>query len=82
MWGIPVSLPDLLSEATSWGAAVAGGVGVGLYPDWAIAKTQTRINKVVEPQAKHVAHYAELYMLFKQGYLALEPVYNKWGNPS
>ena len=82
VWGIPVSLPNLLSEATSWGAAVAGGVGVGVYPDWSIAKTQTRISNVVEPQPQHVARYAELYALFKQSYLALEPVYNKLGRTS
>lgn len=82
VWGIPVSLPDLLSEATSWGAAVAGGVGVGLYPDWAIAKTQTRISTVIEPQPQHAARYAERYALFKQSYLALEPIYNQLSHPS
>jgi len=82
VWGIPISLPDLLSEATSWGAAVAGGVGIGLYPDWSIAKTQTRISKVIEPQPKHMTRYAELYALFKQSYLALEPIYNQLGHLS
>ena len=82
VWGIPISLPDLLTEATSWGAAVAGGVGIGLYPDWSIAKTQTRISKIIEPQPKHVTRYAELYALFKQSYLALEPIYNQLGHLS
>ena len=77
MWGVPVSLPELLSEATSWGAAVAGGVGVGLYKDWSIAKTQARINKVIEPDPSLNAHYAEQYALFKQSYLALEPIYKQ-----
>ena len=76
VWGIPVSLPELLSEATSWGAAVAGGVGVGLW-DWSIAKTQTRISKVIEPQPQLSAGYAAQYALFKQSYLALEPVYKQ-----
>lgn len=75
VWDVPVSLPELLSEATSWGAAVAGGVGVGLYKDWSIAKTQTRISKVIEPDSSTRARYAEQYALFKQSYLALEPVY-------
>ena len=82
VWNIPVSIPELLSEATSWGAAVAGGVGVGLYPDWSIAKTQARISKVIEPNAQVSARYAEQYALFKESYLALEPIYNKLGQLS
>jgi xylulokinase len=77
VWNMPIHLPELLSEATSWGAAVAGGVGVGLYPGWEIAKAQTRTGRVVEPNPHNTARYAEHYALFKQTYLALEPVYNK-----
>ena len=82
VWNIPVSIPELLSEATSWGAAVAGGVGVGLYPDWSIAKTRARISRVIEPNAQISARYAEQYALFKASYLALEPIYNKLGQLS
>lgn len=77
VWDIPVHLPELLSEATSWGAAVAGGVGVGLYSGWEMAKTQTRVGRVVEPDRKQAAQYAERYGLFCETYKALEPIYNK-----
>ena len=77
VWNIPVHLPELLSEATSWGAAVAGGVGVGLYSGWEIAKTQTKIGRVVEPNQQQAVRYAEQYGLFCEVYRALEPIYNK-----
>jgi xylulokinase len=78
VWNMPIHLPELLSEATSWGAAVAGGVGVGVYADWSVAKTQTRIGHEVEPNPAAAAFYAQQYVLFKESYLALEPVYNKF----
>ncbi len=70
----PVQILDLITEATSWGAAVAGGVGVGLY-DWPIAKEQARVQLTVEPNAGDVARYAELLNLFADTYRALEPIY-------
>jgi xylulokinase len=71
----PVQILDLITEATSWGAAVAGGVGVGLYSDWSIAKQQDRVQLTVEPNAGNVARYAELLNLFADTYRALEPIY-------
>ena len=70
----PVQILDLITEATSWGAAVAGGVGIGLY-GWSIAKEQARVQLTVEPNAGHVARYAELLPLFADTYRALEPIY-------
>jgi xylulokinase len=70
----PVHILDLVAEATSWGAAVAGGVGVGLY-DWSIAKEQAQVKVAVEPNAANVARYADLLPLFAEVYRALEPVY-------
>jgi xylulokinase len=71
----PVQMLDLITEATSWGAAVAGGVGVGLYQDWSIAKEQARVQLTVEPNAGNVTRYAELLSLFADTYRALEPIY-------
>jgi len=71
----PVQILDLITEATSWGAAVAGGVGIGLYKDWSIAKEQARVQLTVESNAGHVTRYAELLDLFADTYRALEPIY-------
>lgn len=72
--GIPLEIPELLAEATSWGGAVAGGVGVGVYDDWSIAKAQTRIVAVIEPEAANVTRYAEICASFTQAYHALAPI--------
>ncbi len=71
---VRIDIPELLSEATSWGAAVAGGIGVGLYADWTIAKSRTRILEVVEPDAKSVQVYAERLAVFCSVYHALVPI--------
>ena len=34
--GLPIHLPALTTEATALGALVAGGVGVGLFPDFSV----------------------------------------------
>ncbi len=73
----PIHIPEMVAEATSWGAAVAGGIGVGLYPDWQIAKEHTRIKTVIEPNRHETARYAELYPLFRDTYRALEPIYSQ-----
>lgn len=73
----PVYIPELVAEATSWGAAVAGGIGVGLYKDWSIAKEQTRIRTIIEPIPAQAARYAQVYPLFADTYRALEPVYER-----
>ncbi len=71
----PIHLLSLVAEATSWGAAVAGGVGVGLYRDWNMAQEQARARAVIEPDAQNVARYAELVPLFQETYCTLEPIY-------
>ncbi|HIC89857.1 MAG TPA: xylulokinase [Anaerolineae bacterium] len=73
----PVFIPDLLAEATSWGAAVAAGVAVGLYPGWEIAKERTRIIETIEPDPKASARYAELRALLVDAYHALEPIFER-----
>ncbi len=37
--GLPILLPELITEATSLGAAIAGGVGVGLFDTFAVARS-------------------------------------------
>ena len=71
----PIHILDLITEATSWGAAVAGGVGAGIYRDWAIAKEQARVKTIVEPDPAKIARYQDLLPLFADTYHALEPIY-------
>ncbi|MCS6773192.1 MAG: xylulokinase [Thermoflexales bacterium] len=73
--GVPLHIPTLLAEATSWGAAVAGGVAVGLYPDWSVARAQTRVVEIVEPSPQQTARYDEIFARFQQAYHATVPLH-------
>lgn len=67
----PIQLLELQAEATSWGAAVAGGIGVGVYADWKIANAQARVTRVIEPVSENTARYAERVARFADLYRAL-----------
>jgi len=76
VYGVPVHRLAILEEATSMGAALAGGVGVGLYPDFAMASRMNPVAEVVEPDPAAQSIYAELYPIFLEAYQALVPVYD------
>ncbi|MCB0046719.1 MAG: xylulokinase [Caldilineaceae bacterium] len=71
---MPVQTLALQGDATSWGAAVTAGVGVGLY-DWSIATESAAIIAAAEPNPATMARYAELLDLYAATYRALEPIY-------
>ncbi len=73
-FALPVDTLALKSEATAWGAAVAGGVGVGLYT-WETASQQAQVIASTDPIPDHVAIYAELAELHQESYAALSPIY-------
>lgn len=77
IYGIPVYRPALLAEATSLGAALAGGIGVGIYKDWSLAQSLTPIvdENLPNPAVKGV--YEKLYDIFNQAYDAFVPLYTE-----
>jgi xylulokinase len=79
VYGLPIVRPTLLAEATSLGAAIAGGVGVGLFPDFSVAHEFVQVEAAEQPDAAVQARYAELYPLFQETYRALEPIYERLG---
>jgi xylulokinase len=79
VYGLPILRPHLLAEATSLGAAIAGGVGVGLFPDFRVAYEIVQVEEAEQPSSAAQAHYAELYPLFQETYQALEPIYERLG---
>lgn len=72
VFGIPVERLTLLEEATSMGAAVAGGVGVGLWPDFSQVDRMVGVAAESRPRRELEPFYAELYAIFEQTYAALE----------
>lgn len=75
MYGIPIQRLTILEEATSMGAAVVGGVGVGLYPDFTIAERMNSVDEIIQPNPENQPTYDHLYKVFEASYTALEPIY-------
>ena len=72
-----IKVPVLLEEATSMGAAVTGGVGVGLFRDFDAIDRFIEINTVQEPDPESVAAYGPVKEMFELCYQSLLPVYAK-----
>jgi xylulokinase len=77
IWGKTLLTPRYLEEATSMGAAVAGGVAVGAYKDYGAARQYNKIESRVEPNPAHAGRYRALYQAFKLAYERLTPVYEQ-----
>lgn len=75
-FNLPIQQLALTSEATSWGAAVAAGVGIGRY-DWSLASQRATVSAVIEPTPQGVAIYNELTAIYADTYRALEPIYTR-----
>jgi len=58
------------------GAALAGGVGVGLYKDFGMSETMNAIAEEIRPDPAAQAAYAKTYPIFEAAYQALLPVYD------
>lgn len=72
IFGIPVQRLALLEEATSMGAGVAGGVGLGIWKDFAKVDEMIQIASESRPHQELQALYDELYGIFNDTYTTLE----------
>jgi xylulokinase len=77
VFGIPVLVPHYLEEATSMGAAIIGGVGVGSFKDFGAVKQFITIDETVTPRADVSATYQALKPVFDECYQRLEPVFER-----
>jgi xylulokinase len=77
VYGLPVQRLALLEEATSMGAAVAGGVGVGLYQDFSMIENMNQVVSTCQPDPLAQATYNRLFPVFVAAYRALEPVFDR-----
>lgn len=75
-FGLPVQTLALKTEATAWGAAVAGGIGVGLYA-WETAAEHAQVVETTQPDPARVAAYRELSLIYADAYAALAPIYTR-----
>jgi xylulokinase len=73
IWGLPVSARELAAEATSLGAAVVAGVGVGLFPGFEIATRLSRRRAPLTPHHETRGRFDRAHEVFLDAYRRLEP---------
>ena len=72
-----ILVPNILEEASSMGAAVAGGVGVGLFKDFNVIDSFLSIGSEHTPSPEAVEAYKPVRELFDDCYFSLNGVYRK-----
>lgn len=77
IYNAKISVPDLLEEAGSMGAAVIGGVGAGIFKDFTAIERFISVNETQESDKKAAEAYKPVKELFDACYFALEDVYKK-----
>lgn len=76
IFGIEVLRPIMLEEATSFGAAMIGAVGVGIFGSFNEAKNINSIDNRITPDKKEVEKYQKIYPIFKAAYESLVSIYD------
>jgi xylulokinase len=74
VFGVPVQVPIDVQAATGLGAAIAAGVGTGMFESWSIAREIRSVGASFAPEADKVALYASLHPTFLAAYDALQAV--------
>jgi xylulokinase len=82
LYGMPVHRLAVIEEATSMGAALVGGVGVGLYPDFSMIESMNQTTEIIEPDPAAQRAYEEIYPIFEAAYEALVPVFDRMAETS
>ena len=77
IYNLPLLRPQLDTAATAMGAAIAGGIGVGLFPDFSVAERLIPAQPAEQPDPARVARYETLYPLYMRTYAALKPIYDE-----
>ncbi len=75
VFGVRTMIPKVLEEATSMGAAVTGGVGVGLFKDFGVIDRMIEVVGSFEPSHENRDIYERSIRLFEKAYTALEDFY-------
>lgn len=74
--GLAIAKPYHIEEATSMGAAVTAGVGVGLYDDFSAIVRFLQIEEEIDYNPDAHAVYRKLLPVYKQSYLALRETFS------
>ena len=77
IWQKELRVPRYLEEATSMGAAICAGIGIGAYQDFTVAERFNAIQKTVLPNPELAGVYQKAYGHFCQAYEQLKPLYRE-----
>ena len=77
IYNIDLALTNLPDEATSMGAAILAGCGVGLYPHQDMCERFSRVVETVYPIQENVRKYREILPVFQEAYESLRGVFEK-----
>ncbi len=77
IYNMTIKIPNHIEEATSIGAAVSAGVGLGVYDSFKAIEKFIKISDEVHPNPENAAVYEKMKPLFDRIYGALEPVYHE-----
>jgi len=75
VYNLPIHIPSNKEVATSVGAAVTAGVGLGIYEDFKWVDKFIQIERIISPNPENVVRYKQLRKVFSDAYQALEPTY-------
>jgi xylulokinase len=78
----PVARLNFIDEATSIGAAIAGGVGVGLFSSIQDAAKFITLEEEIRPDRNNYPIYRRYYSIFKESYKQLVPVFDNLSTDS
>jgi len=77
VWGAVVTRRDLVEEATALGAAIVGGVAVGIFDDFEVAGRLSVKTYTSDFDPSVHERYGREYELFSDAYRRLEPWFEK-----
>ena len=77
VYGVKIVKPKNTDEATSMGAAVTGGVGVGLFDSFDVIDRFNQIEEEVLPNTVNHAEYQKRLALFDECYERMMPLFDR-----
>lgn len=77
VYEIPVVTLKHPGQITSLGAAIIGGVGSGIYPDFSVAETLTRKECIYYPDKANQELYRKRLSMFKEAYSDLKDLFSE-----
>ena len=77
IWQKPVAVPRYLEEATSIGAAVCAGVGVGAFESFDVIDQINATQTILQPNPENAAIYEKLFAAFDTAYTGLLSTYDE-----